>query len=346
MDNPTITVIVPICDVDAYLSKCIESIIQQTYKRLEIILIDDGSQDLCPQKCDEYASKDERIQVIHKKNEGLSSARNAGLDIATGEYVSFVDGDDWLEQDMYEQMLEVAEKTEADMVTCDVYFWKYGTQECRTNSGQTNKQTIIEDNDELFRHILEPNPTIKFVIWNKLFRRTVIGDTRFKDGQRYEDIYFDRMVFGRVGKCVAIDRALYNYLQGRPGSTISSFNEDRLCKLDELDEYVTMFNERKRPDIAKMFRRCAAASALYLYGQAIKFGYGSDLRRLIHKRFCDYYSVEEKWPLKYILFKKYPVLLCYLYKIKGKILANNRIGKVIRWGASAIKWSRALSGTR
>ncbi|HEY8803664.1 MAG TPA: glycosyltransferase, partial [Clostridium sp.] len=104
MQNPLISIIVPIYKVEVYIRNCVDSILNQTYKNLEIILVDDGSPDNCGNICEEYSSKDKRIKVIHKKNGGLSSARNAGLDIASGEYIGFIDSDDWIEGDMYESL--------------------------------------------------------------------------------------------------------------------------------------------------------------------------------------------------------------------------------------------------
>ena len=116
-NNPKISVIVPVYKVEKYLDKCVESIVNQTYKNLEIILVDDGSPDNCPAMCDEWAEKDERIRVIHKENGGLADARNAGMDIATGDYIGFVDSDDWIEPNMYEVLLKNALKYDADIST-------------------------------------------------------------------------------------------------------------------------------------------------------------------------------------------------------------------------------------
>ena len=117
----TISVIVPIYNVEKYLDRCLKSIINQTYKNLEIILIDDGSPDNCGTICDEYAKKDNRIKVVHKDNGGLVKARNTGLDIATGEYISFIDPDDWIELNMYEEMIKIADETNTDIVRCGYY---------------------------------------------------------------------------------------------------------------------------------------------------------------------------------------------------------------------------------
>ena len=318
MENPLISVIVPVFGVEAYLPKCLDSIIHQSYTNLDIILVDDGSTDRCPQICDDYANKDSRIRTIHKENGGLSSARNAGLDVANGDFIAFADSDDWLELDMYEQMITVAVEHQADLVTCDVKRWMFGRNSYHTISANTGKRTIIEDNDELFSHLLESNPTITFEVWNKLFRRSIIGDTRFKVGQCYEDVYFDRKVLIRVGKCVSIDKALYNYLVGRPGSTIFSFDIGRLSKLDELDEYVSYFTDRGRQDIADLFLHCATNSSIYLYTLAVKHDFGDDGKRMIHKRFYNYYKKDKKRCLGYTLFRIAPNVYTYLDSIRKR----------------------------
>ena len=118
--QPLISVIVPIYNVEKYLDRCVGSIINQTYKNLEIILVDDGSPDNCPQMCDDYAKKDSRIKVVHKENGGLSDARNAGMKVATGEYVSFIDSDDYISLDFYETLLETIVDNDSDIVECSV----------------------------------------------------------------------------------------------------------------------------------------------------------------------------------------------------------------------------------
>lgn len=116
--NPKISIIVPIYNVEKYLQKCVDSILCQTYKNLEIILVNDGSPDNCPAICDEYAKKDKRIKVIHKQNGGVSSARNAGLDVATGKYVQFVDSDDWVEPEYSKTMINLIEENNCDLGIC------------------------------------------------------------------------------------------------------------------------------------------------------------------------------------------------------------------------------------
>ena len=116
--NPKVSIIVPVYNVEKYLDRCMESLLNQTLKDIEIILVDDGSPDNCPQMCDDYAKKDSRVKVVHKANAGLGYARNSGLDVATGEYVAFVDSDDYVELDMYEQMYEASLNYQVQMVLC------------------------------------------------------------------------------------------------------------------------------------------------------------------------------------------------------------------------------------
>lgn len=124
INNPLISVIIPIYNVEKYLHKCVDSVLAQTYKNLEIILVDDGSTDASGQICDEYAAKDSRIKVIHKPNGGVSSARNAGLKVASGEYIGFVDGDDYIELSMYQILLDSILQTHSDIARCEMYGWK------------------------------------------------------------------------------------------------------------------------------------------------------------------------------------------------------------------------------
>lgn len=114
-NSPKLSIIVPVFRVEQFLNKCVDSILNQTYRNLEVILVDDGSTDNCPRICDEYSQADPRVRVIHKKNGGLCSARNAGLDIATGEYVTFVDSDDWIEPDAYAEMIRISLDYRADI---------------------------------------------------------------------------------------------------------------------------------------------------------------------------------------------------------------------------------------
>ena len=164
---PLISVIVPIYNVEKYLDRCVDSIINQTYKNLEIILVDDGSPDNCPQMCDDYAKKDSRIKVVHKENGGLSDARNVGMEVATGEYVSFIDSDDYISLDFYETLLETIVDNDSDIVECGVV--KFYEDNSFDKYSDDLKVTNYDTVDGL-EGLINENP-FKQHVWNKLYNQ-------------------------------------------------------------------------------------------------------------------------------------------------------------------------------
>lgn len=166
MIQPRISVIIPVYNVEPYLRRCLESVVLQTYKNLEIILVDDGSTDKSGSICDEYALNDERINVIHKKNGGLSSACNVGLAAATGDWIGWVDSDDWAEQDMFEYMLRGAEKYDADAAVCSRYEWQLNR---KVFKGWKSEE--IYDGEQALRALLEDEEINNFR-WDKLWKRS------------------------------------------------------------------------------------------------------------------------------------------------------------------------------
>ena len=182
MEHIGISVIVPIYKVEPYLDCCVQSIVDQTYENLEIILVDDGSPDNCPAMCDDWAAKDSRIRVIHKENGGFSSARNAGLDAATGDYIQFVDSDDWILPDMTAALVSCAVKENADVVRCGY---------CENVDGDmqeicTNSQTYCPEYNKLVIDIMNDG-LISGAVWNKLYKHSVLNGMRFRPGYS-EDI--------------------------------------------------------------------------------------------------------------------------------------------------------------
>lgn len=140
MENDLISVIVPVYNMENYLERCVHSVLQQTYQKLEVILVDDGSTDASPQMCDAYAAKDERVKVVHKENGGLSDARNAGLAVAAGAYIGYVDSDDWIEHDMYERMYRACVVRDAQLCVCR-YFSEYAD---RTLGAETERRYRLQ----------------------------------------------------------------------------------------------------------------------------------------------------------------------------------------------------------
>ena len=180
---PVLSVIVPIYKVEKYLEQCIESILQQSYKNFELILVDDGSPDNCPTICEQYAKKDNRIRVVHKQNGGLVSARKAGLQIAKGTYVAYVDGDDWIDSDMYERCILIMEKENADVMVCGYCAEiEDGTSTCMHSFLRTGVYRG-EKLEELYRKALYSGkfyePGIVAAVWNKVYRKDILLENQF-----------------------------------------------------------------------------------------------------------------------------------------------------------------------
>lgn len=209
-NEPLVSVIVPVYGVEAYLDRCVESIVGQTYKNLQIILIDDGSTDNCPAMCDAWAERDCRIRVIHKENGGLSDARNAGLAMAEGEYVAFVDSDDWLDRRFVEILYRTAAEHNCEIVECG-YFATTGT-EPETSSPGAVAMYSAEEAMEL--HLREK--MFRQVVWNKLYRRDIIT-VLFEKGKYHEDIFWTYQIIANCRKLAHVDAAMYFYFQ-REGS--------------------------------------------------------------------------------------------------------------------------------
>lgn len=224
MKESLISVIVPIYKVEAYLSRCVDSIINQTYKNLEIILVDDGSPDNCPIICDEYAMIDNRIKVVHKENGGLSDARNAGMNVATGKYISFVDSDDWIEPNMLEVLCKKAYENDFDIVSGGVMMvWNDDTpSKMLTN---LNGDVDFYNTEEALENFINSRNIIQ-TVWNKLYKYSVIKDIPFPSGKINEDEYWSWQVVANSDKIASLECPLYNYLQ-RNGSIMqggSKFN--------------------------------------------------------------------------------------------------------------------------
>ena len=218
-----ISVIVPIYKVEQFLEQCIQSIVFQTHKNLEIILVDDGSPDNCGKLCDEWASKDDRIHVIHKSNGGLSDARNAGIEVATGDYIAFVDSDDWIAPDMYEKMLVEINKEKADICACGIMACYSDHQIClpvKNFVGDSEKTLLMLYNDTAY----------PVSAWNKLYRSECWKNMRFPVGKICEDAFTTYLQIDRAERIVQISDTLY-YYRIRENSIMTA--EFRKARMDE-----------------------------------------------------------------------------------------------------------------
>ena len=230
-----ISVIVPIYNTQEYLHQCVDSIISQTYQNLEIILVDDGSSDLSGAICDEYEKKDKRIKVIHKKNGGMSEARNEGLNASNGNYIQFVDSDDFMDPTMIEVLYNNSKNYNAQISMCSHYTYIDG----EAKSDCTGKFCVYSKIDALRELLMDR--TIRSYAWNKLFAKSLFDEVRFPEGRVFEDIIAIPKLFDKANKLVLNDIPLYYYRQ-RNGSVLHvQTKELRLSYIDavlEVQDYI------------------------------------------------------------------------------------------------------------
>ncbi len=220
--KPLISVIVPAYNIEKYIKDCLDSLLAQTYRDLEILVVDDGSTDNTGRIADEYAEKDSRIRVIHQENRGLSGARNAALPEAKGEWIGFTDGDDRIEKDMYENMIEAALKEDADIALC-AYRAVYEGKDDGDEEGTFSGETYVLSREEALDAFVCDNRSfhIYYSVWSKLFKKDLIRDLSFPQGRNSEDILFSTKALLAAEKAVFVDRPLYLYAASRPDSIMN-----------------------------------------------------------------------------------------------------------------------------
>ncbi len=219
--EPKISIIVPIYNVEQYLNQCVDSLLNQSYKNLEVILVDDESPDNCAQICDDYKLKDDRVVVIHQKNKGLSGARNSGLEIATGNYIAFVDSDDWVGLDTYRVLLNLALEHDLDIIECGIS--ETGLEENPSDDGSVTIE--IENVSQALKRVIK---NTQFSACTKLFKRSIIGDSRFKLNKTSEDIYFTVENIPKIKKMGYYDISFYSYRPNPTSITKSPYSIKRL----------------------------------------------------------------------------------------------------------------------
>ena len=238
-----VSIIVPIYNVERYLDRCMQSLLHQTLHDIEIILVDDGSPDQCPRMCEEYAQQDSRIKVIHKENGGLGFARNAGLEIATGEYVAFCDSDDFVEENMYEKLYEEAISSDADVVFSNFFTeskrgkW-IASQEVKERTKWKGKEI-----EEFMLDMVASAPYVKqerkyqMSVWHSIYRKSILEDhhIRFYSEREVlsEDFPFQMEYLKHAQKVVYLPQAFYHYCSNETSLT-HSFNPDKFQRIQKL----------------------------------------------------------------------------------------------------------------
>ncbi len=237
-----LSIIVPVYNTEKYLRECVDSILAQTFTDFECILVDDGSTDGCPAICDEYAKKDPRVVVIHKENGGLSDARNAGLDVAKGDYIGFVDSDDYIDPGMYEHLYNISLLHNSDITRCNmrcIYAEEISTGE---NTAQEDQNVEILSAEFILNSI--PKYPLGASSCNKLFKNTVFSSIRFPVGKLYEDSYIEIDVLDVSNIVILSPKTFYNYRQRADSIMHSSYSFKKTSKIDALNHRISFFEQK------------------------------------------------------------------------------------------------------
>ncbi len=269
-----LSVIVPIYNIAPYMERGVSSLCNQTYRNLEIILVDDGSTDESGTRCDDFAKKDARVKVIHRPNGGLSAARNTGFAAATGALIAFMDGDDFVDPEMYARMISAMTFADAQAAVCRYKrVYRDHTEDISTDrvvllEGMETLQVFLEERKEF---------DIQNAAWNKLYRREVIDDLRFPEGKKYEDIVYTTKALSRPKRCVYLDRAYYNYIIDREGSIMNAANPADILA-DQIPAYQekTKFLESLGQDVLTDTHRYFFYKRLLLFYNDIRKAHRKD----------------------------------------------------------------------
>lgn len=288
-----ISIIVPVYGVEAYLGRCMESLLSQTYRNLEIILVDDGSLDNCPALCDAYKAQDARIQVIHQENAGLSGARNAGLSIARGEYVAFVDSDDYVAADYIKALYELMQESEADITQCRfAYVSGEPLERYRSRSYKVYRgESLME---QLYG--LEEEATYFVVAWNKLYKRELFSKIRYPQGRIHEDEATTYRLFYQSKKLAFTDRVLYGYFTQNTGSITATFSGKRLDYLTAQEERIAFFKEIGYDRLLPMaYKKLCDACITFYYRCTDEVEGAVYLREELNRRLGFYRAKGRRW---------------------------------------------------
>ena len=322
--KPIISIIVPIYNVEKYLPKCIESILNQTFKEFELILVDDGSPDNSGSICDEYSKKDERIKVIHKENGGVSSARNVGLGSALGEYIGFVDPDDYINEDMFEVLYNLCISTNSDIAICknsrEINGEIYGTED--------DIYTKIMDTDEALKEMFKAN-LYRFALWNKICKKKCFYGIRFPEGRVHEDLSATYKIIANSSKVIFTNYVGYIYVKRDESILTKKYNKNRLQSFIGWDEIFRFFNKNYvnlKVELLNCYTYWCIDNIYYILNQITNTKQAINYLKVLRGYMDKYYyeiinnkslGIKDKYMI--ILLKLNIPLTIQIYKIKLKI---------------------------
>lgn len=322
MNKPLISVVVPVYNVEQYLKKCLDSIIKQKYNNLEIIIVNDGSTDNSQKICQEYVKKDKRIKLITQKNQGLSAARNTGIDNAHGKYISFVDSDDYLDLEFINELYNTIIENKSDISACD--FWYVNINEKTWTL--KNKENKKFSNIDALKDIFSGNQETEIMTWNKLYKKDLFDKNNiyFPVGKLHEDNFTTYKLYYYANSISLTDKKLYYYLQRNNSIMGEKFNSKRLDILTAIEEVYDFFQD-KNEDLKNDIECYEIKVKVSLYNNIIKGDYfGQERKQLFNdfkKNFFKYISnnrLSFKFKLMIIMFVVFPKMYKNILSLKGR----------------------------
>ena len=306
-----LSIIIPIYNVESYLDRCMESIVNQTYKNMEIIMVDDGSPDKCPKLCDEWAERDSRIKVIHKSNGGLSDARNKGIEIAVGDYLAFVDSDDFIDQNMYTAMIEAIERTDSEIATCGRYVFRNGEKYEKHTSPEEVVLSSFRALEELLRGGL-----VEEAAWDKVYKRNLFEEIEFPVGEVNEDMPIMPYIIEKATRVVCTGKPFYYYCENPGSITHGGYNEKKRVVIKHI-QVISQYVLGKYPNLKDAV---SEFQGRYAGRQLIRFALQPELKQQFQSdyKFYEEYSrrnFRTLWSSRYRTKRQNIELLCALLGI-------------------------------
>lgn len=319
MQNETVSIIIPIYNVEDYLRRCLESVVRQSYSAIEVLLIDDGSTDRSGMICEQWAKQDVRFRVVHTENGGISQARNTGLSIATGKYVSFIDSDDFVAEDMLEKLYVALTENNADISICNFYrVDEYGNLIFDNDQYLPIKTEVISGVDAITYMQFGKGGGCYDLPWNKLYKRSLFSDVQFPLGKYCEDGFISHRLLGKCSRIACIQDVCYYYMQ-RNGSIMHSDNP--LVYLHQAEARLDRMNYLYNLGLNRCAGKAYWKAAMFLantcqYGgqsETIKLEFQEVLMSLRKNSWLrEYCTLKEKIQSWLVCFS--PVLYCHIFK--------------------------------
>lgn len=315
MSIPLISIIVPVYNVEDYLDRCVDSIVNQTYNNLEIILVDDGSTDSSGTKCDEWREKDNRIIVIHKENGGQATARNEGLLIASGDLIGFVDSDDYIDEKMYESMNHILDDYKGDIVECNMH--RFENQEDRCVVSGSGNLIELNQKEAILDFVTQKH--LQCTVPNMLLKADIAKNVQFDEGKTHEDILWPYRAYMLSKKVIYIDLTYYFYYQRQESTMNKAYSANRFDGLDAL-EFRANLVKKDYPEFYHFANRTYLGGCMYQYQFLCRQPKSKEYegyKRILHKRFCDgdrtalYKGVNLKYKIWYTMFIAFPRFTCW-----------------------------------